>query len=103
MIMHASLTSPFNVQRDERNRRALHLFCLAAVAALMLVQVPCAHAQRASPSQGPSEKEKAKIQEKRAFEKDTDEAYQTTIGRMPEVKQQKVDPWGSIRTPPPQK
>lgn len=54
------------------------------------------------PPQGPSEKEKAKIQEKRAFEKDTDEAYQATIGRMPDVKQQKIDPWGSIR-PPPQK
>ena len=91
---------PFTVQRVERNRRALHLFCLAVAAALLLVQAPSAHAQRASPSQGPSEKEKAKIQEKRALEKDTEEAYQATIGRMPDVKQQKVDPWGSIRTPP---
>ena len=100
MIMHASLTSPFNVQRDERNRLALHLFFLAAVAALMLVQVPCAHAQRASPSQGPSEKEKAKIQEKRAFEKDTDEAYKSTLSKIPDAKKQTVDPWGNMRTAP---
>jgi hypothetical protein len=49
---------------------------------------------------GPSEKEKAKAQEKRAFEKDTDEAYKATLGKIPDAKQQKVDPWGSMRTAP---
>jgi len=44
-----------------------------------------------------SDQQKAKIQQKRAFEKDTDDAYQTTINRLPDVKQQKVDPWGNMR------
>ena len=47
-----------------------------------------------------SDKEKAKIQEKRAFQKDTDDAYQSTMSRLPDVKQQKVDPWGNVRGTP---
>jgi hypothetical protein len=47
-----------------------------------------------------SDKEKAKIQEKRAFQKDTDDAYQATMGRLPDVKQQKADPWGNMRAAP---
>ena len=49
---------------------------------------------------GPSEKEKAKAQEKRASEKETDEAYKATLSKIPDAKSQKVDPWGSIRTAP---
>lgn len=49
---------------------------------------------------GMSDKEKAKIQEKRAFQKDTDDAYQSTMSRLPDVKQQKVDPWGNMRAAP---
>jgi hypothetical protein len=44
------------------------------------------------------QKRVSKAAEKRAFEKDTDEAYKSTLGKMPDAKQ-KVDPWGSMRTP----
>jgi hypothetical protein len=95
--MHASLTPPPTVQR--KNRRALRAF-LIAVAAVLLIQAPCAHAQHKSPPAGPSEKEKAKAEQKRALERDTDEAYKAAIGRIPDAKQQKPDPWGNMRTAP---
>jgi|SRR5262245_28598036 len=96
--MHTPLTSPPTVQRDEKNRRALRL-SIAVVAAVLLMQTPYARAQQhASPPAGPSEQEKAKAAEKRAFEKDTDEAYKSTLSKMPDAKQ-KVDPWGSMRAP----
>jgi hypothetical protein len=44
--------------------------------AVLLIQPLYAEAQHASPPTGRSEKEKVKMQEKRAFEKDTDEALQ---------------------------
>jgi hypothetical protein len=47
-----------------------------------------------------SDQQKAKIQEKRAYQKDTDDAYQSTMSRLPDVKQQKVDPWGNMRAAP---
>ena len=97
--MHPPLTPPPIVQRDEKNRRALRPFSIAVVAAV-LMQAPYAHAQHSSAQAGPSEKEKAKAQEKRAFEKDTDEAYKSTLSKIPDAKQQKVDPWGSMRTAP---
>jgi hypothetical protein len=81
------------------HRRALRSFSIAAVAAVLL-QTPYAHAQHSSPPAGPSEKEKAKAQEKRASEKDIDEAYKSTLKQIPDAKQQKVDPWGSMRTAP---
>ena len=95
--MHASRIPPPIVQR--KNGRALRPY-LIAVAAVLLIQAPYAHAQHKSAPAGPSEKEKAKAQEKRAFEKDTDEAYKAAIGRIPDAKQQKADPWGSMRTDP---
>ena len=70
------------------------------VAAVLLILAPYAHAQHKSAPAGPSETEKAKAQEKRAFEKDTDEAYKAMLGRTPDAKQQKADPWGSMRTAP---
>ena len=97
--MHAPLTSPPTVQCVEKNTRALRLFPIVVIAAALMMPASFAHAQHGSPPAGPSEKEKAKMQEKRAFEKDTDEAYKSTIGRIPDAKQ-KVDPWGSIRTAP---
>jgi Spy/CpxP family protein refolding chaperone len=83
------------------NRRDLRPLSIAVVAAMLLmVQTPYAHAaQHMSAPAGPSPKEKAKAEEKRAFEKDTDEAYKSTLKQIPEAKQ-KVDPWGSMRTPP---
>ena len=95
--MHASLTPPPTVQR--KNGPASRLF-LIAVAAVLLIQAPCAHAQHKSAPAGPNEKEKAKAEQKRAFERDTDAAYKAAIGRIPDAKQQKPDPWGSIRTAP---
>ena len=75
--MHAPVTPPHTVQRDEKNRRALRPFSIAV--AVLLMQAQYAYAQHASAPAGPSEKEKAKAQEKRAFEKDTDEAYKSTL------------------------
>ena len=92
-------TSPLTVRCDEKNRCAHLFFSMAVVAAVLLMQPFYADAQHASPPTGPSEKEKAKIQEKRAFEKDTDEAYKSTISKIPDAKQ-KIDPWGSMRTAP---
>jgi hypothetical protein len=98
--MHAPLTPSPTVQRDEKYRRGLRRSSIAMVAAVLLMQAPYADAQHSSAPAGPSEKEKAKAQEKRAFEKDTDEAYKATLSKIPDAKQQKVDPWGSVRTPP---
>jgi len=92
-FVHAALTS-----LSSRAKRALRSFSIA-VAAVLLMQTPYAHAQHMSAPAGPSEKEKAKAQEKRAFEKDTDEAYKSTLSKLPDAKQ-KVDPWGSMRTAP---
>jgi hypothetical protein len=100
IAMRAPLTSSPTIHRNEKNRRALHPFYIAAVAAVLIMQAPNAHAQHGSAPAGPSEKEKAKVQEKRIFEKDTDEAYKSTLGRIPDAKQPKVDPWGSMRTAP---
>ena len=83
----------------KKNRRALRPFSIAVVAAVLLMQAQYAHAQHASAPAGPSEKEKAKAQEKRASEKDIDEAYKSTMKQIPDAKQ-KVDPWGTIRTAP---
>jgi len=99
VTMNAPVTWPPAVPRHEKMRRALRLFSMAMVAAALLMQAPHAHAQHASAPAGPSEKDKAKAQEKRASEKDIDEAYKSTIRQMPDAKQ-KVDPWGSVRTAP---
>ena len=95
--MRASLTPPPSVQRE--NRRDLRPLSIA-VAAVLLIQAPYAYAQHKSAPTGPSETEKAKAQEKRAFEKDTDEAYKAMLSKIPDAKQQKADPWGSMRTAP---
>src|SRR5262245_27011136 len=82
--------------------RALRPFWIAVVAAVLLLQVVSfAHAQRTPPSgpSGPSETEKHKMQEKRASQKEIDEAYKATLKKMPDA-QQKIDPWGSMRTAP---
>ena len=97
--MHTPLTPPPTVQRHVKNRRALRPFSIAVVAAVLLMQAQYAHAQHASAPAGPSEKEKTKAQEKRASEKDIDEAYKSTLKQIPDAKQ-KVDPWGSMRTAP---
>jgi hypothetical protein len=97
--MHAFLTSSPIVQRHEKNRRALRPLSIAMVAAVLILQAPNAHAQHKSATEGPTAEQKAKALEKRAFEKNTDEAYKSTLSRIPDA-QQKVDPWGGVRTAP---
>ena len=75
------------------------LIFMAVIAAALVMQMPSLYAQHSSPPAGMSEKEKAKLQQKRASEKDTDEAYKSTLSKIPDAKQ-KVDPWGSMRTVP---
>jgi hypothetical protein len=87
------------MQRKLEIRRALRLLLMAIFAAALLVQVPYAHAQHSSPPAGPSEKEKAKARDKLINEKETDEAYKSTIKRIPDAKQS-FDPWGNLRTTP---
>ena len=95
-INHSPLTrSPWSSAME--NRRAP--FVIAVVAALLLMQPPDAHAQQRSQTSQQSEKEKAKMQEKAAAQKEVDEAYKATIKRIPDVKQS-VDPWSSMRTAP---
>src|SRR5262249_60549966 len=98
--MHALLTSPPTVRRDEKNRRALRPFSVAVVAAVLLMQPPYAHAQHGSPPAGPSEKEKAKLQEQGAFEKDTGEAYKFNVSKIPDATHRTDDPSGTMRTAP---
>jgi len=98
--MHSLLTSPSAIRHDERAKRCPSSFLIVVGAVALLMQATCAYAQHASAPPGMSDKEKAKIQEKRAFQKDTDDAYQSTMSRLPDVKQQKVDPWGNMRAAP---
>ena len=98
--MYSPLTSAPTSRHDEKAKRFPSSFVIVIGAAALLMQATCAYAQHASATQGMSDKEKAKIQEKRAFQKDTDDAYQATMGRLPDVKQQKADPWGNMRAAP---
>ena len=75
------------------------LIFMAVIAAVLLKQMPYLHAQHSSPPAGLSEKEKAKMQEKRASEKEIDEAYKSRLKNIPDAKQS-VDPWASMRTAP---
>ena len=98
--MHSPLTSPPTSRHDEKAKRFPSSFVTVVGAAALLMQATCANAQHASAPQCVSDKEKAKIQEKRTFQKDTDDAYQATMDRLPDVKQQKANPWGNIRAAP---
>lgn len=98
--MYSPLTSPPPSRHDEKAKRFPSSFVTVIGAAAVLMQATCASAQHASAPQSMSDKEKAKIQEKRAFQKDTDDAYQATMGRLPDAKQQKADPWGNMRAAP---
>ncbi len=73
---------------------------VAAVTAL-IVLVPAARAQQhpASPPEM-SDKQKAAIAEKKARDKDIDQAYQATIRKMPDAEKKAVDPWGNLRATP---
>lgn len=66
---------------------------MSLVVVAFLTQV--SHAQENFPE---SERQKAETAKKKAEEKANDEAYKATLKRAPVVNQ-KVDPWGSLRTP----
>jgi hypothetical protein len=85
--------------RNTKLRRVLRPVLMAVVTAALLVQPCYVRAQHASAPSGPSEKEKAKAQEKRILQKETDEAYKSTLSRIPDSKQ-KIDPWANVRTAP---
>jgi hypothetical protein len=85
--------------RNTKLRRALRPVLMVVVVAALLVQPSYVRAQHASPPAGTSEKEKAKAQEKRILQKETDEAYKSTLSRIPDSKQ-KIDPWANVRTAP---
>jgi hypothetical protein len=46
----------------------------------------------------PSDSQKAEMEKKKAEEKANEEAYKSTIKRMPDP-DQKADPWGGLRAP----
>jgi len=74
-------------------------FVIGVAAAVLLIQLPYAHAQQRSNATQQGEQAKAKMQEKALSRKEVDEAYKATMKRIPDVKQS-VDPWSSMRTAP---
>lgn len=70
---------------------------MIALVAVAMVS-PGALAQRTQAPPEPSEKQKAAIIDKRAREKEIDDAYKAAVKQMPD-KQQKADPWGNLRAP----
>jgi hypothetical protein len=66
----------------------------ASIVGLALLTQVC-YAQENFPE---SERQKAETARKKAEEKANDEAYKAMLKRAP-VANQKVDPWGSLRTP----
>jgi hypothetical protein len=89
MTMHSRQTSP-----------TFHPLLIALATAALLLQASRADAQHSSPPPSMSDQQKAKIMERKQFQKDTEDAYQSTMSRLPDVKQQKVDPWGNMRAAP---
>jgi hypothetical protein len=73
--------------------------CLALkLTASLLVLAFLTQVSRAQENFPESERQKAETARKRAEEKANDEAYKATLKRAP-VANQKVDPWGNLRTP----
>jgi hypothetical protein len=76
----------------------MRAFIAAMIATMVLT--PSAFAQQHGPPSKPqlTDEQKARIQDKQSFEKDTDEAYKSTLKKMPDAKQN-IDPWGNLRAP----
>jgi hypothetical protein len=67
-------------------------------AAALVVCLLAAHP--AHPQQLPmSDRQKAEIEQHKAFEKATDQAYQAAMKRSHDIKPKTVDPWASMRAP----
>lgn len=69
----------------------------AVLIAALFTQTAYAQQHASTPATGPSDKDKAAAQERRNYVKDTDEAYKSSIDKIPEGK--KADPWGTLRVP----
>jgi hypothetical protein len=46
-----------------------------------------------------SDRQKGEIARQKAFEKETDQAYQAEMKRTHDVKRKPVDPWANVRAP----
>jgi hypothetical protein len=76
------------------------MLAVAIAAAVLVMQVPSAHAQkRSGPPAGPSDQQKAHDAQVRAYEKQTDKAYRETLKQIPDAKPN-ADPWGNLRAAP---
>ncbi len=84
-----------------KHARPLRLFLFALTALAFLLPAADAQAQgkKSSGPTGMSDKDKAELKQKNAFEKDTDAAYKKALQQIP-AKQQSVDPWGGVREAP---
>jgi hypothetical protein len=80
---------------DSWTSRYLELFTSVFITAWLLSQ-----ASYAQPIPGMSPKEKADLAIKKAQEKDTDRAYNSSLKNIPDVNKSS-DPWGSLRAPNP--
>jgi hypothetical protein len=73
-------------------------FAATAVISTLLTQV--SFAQLDTPASTPlTADERAEIVRKEREEKANDEAYKSTLKRLPDAARQKTDPWGGVRTP----
>jgi hypothetical protein len=66
--------------------------------AIMIATVLLAQVSYAQPIPGLSPKEKARLEEKQARDKETDKAYKSTLDRIPDAGKN-TDPWGNLRAP----
>jgi hypothetical protein len=78
----------------------MRISTVAVVISVLLTQV--SYAQNSLPADEPSPltaDEKAEIAKQKREEKANDEAYKSTIKRLPDAATPKLDPWGGIRPP----
>jgi len=74
-------------------------FAAAAVISTLLTQVSFAQLSTPDTTTALTADEKAEIARQKAEEKANDEAYKSTLKRLPDAARQKTDPWGGMRTP----
>ena len=68
------------------------------VTATIITTVLLTQMSSAQPIPGLSPKEKARLEEKQARDKQTDKAYKSTLERIPDANKN-TDPWGNLRAP----
>ncbi len=73
---------------------------LRTLTASLVVSALLTQASYAQENLPESNRQKAQEEQKKAYEKANDEAYKAMIKRTQDVNaNQKVDPWGNLRTP----